>query len=115
MSSGFMKPLETMVGVQRISRSLRRMVMLPSLAAAKPLLYRRRPLSQMNSFSLYSFMVPLAMLRGRFAHDDPVQDTGAKSVHRRLLRVERGRRLDALAEADPAAGARPEVVVDHQV
>src|SRR5437879_1809126 len=56
MSSGLRKPLDTMVGVQRTSRSLRRTVMLPSLAAAKPLAYKRRPISQICCFSWCSFM-----------------------------------------------------------
>ena len=37
-SSGFIKPLETMVGVQSTSFGPRRKLMLPSLPAAKPLL-----------------------------------------------------------------------------
>src|SRR5262245_33619997 len=56
-----MKPLDTIVGVQRISLSLSRTVMLPSLAAAKPRVYRRRPISQMNSLALYSFMASLPL------------------------------------------------------
>src|SRR5687767_5010600 len=55
MSSGFMKPFDTIVGVQSNSLSFRRIVMLPSFAAAKPRLYRRRPISQICSLSLYSF------------------------------------------------------------
>ena len=38
MSSGFKKPFECIVGVQSTSLSPRRTVMLPSLAAANPLL-----------------------------------------------------------------------------
>src|SRR5262249_46045888 len=49
-----MKPFETMVGVHKISLSLRRTVMLPSFAAAKPLLYSRRPISQICSLILNS-------------------------------------------------------------
>src|SRR4051812_28370224 len=61
MSSGRMNPLDTIVGVQRISRSLSRMVMLPSFAAAKPRWYTRRPISQICSFSLYSFCIWLPL------------------------------------------------------
>src|SRR5262249_41952689 len=110
MSSGFMKPLDTMVGVQSSSLSLSRTVMLPSLAAAKPRLYSRRPISQICSFSLYSFMFCLSI-----TDHDPIQQARAERVQRFLVGQERRRRLDTLGEADLAAGAGAQVVVDHQV
>src|SRR5947209_19062451 len=66
-SSGFMKPLHTMVGVHRNSRSLSRAVMLPSLAAVNPLAYTRRPISQICSFSLCSFIEALSFQLSAFS------------------------------------------------
>src|SRR5436305_3556247 len=110
MSSGFMNPLDTMVGVQSNSLSLSRTVMLPSLAAAKPRLYSRRPISQICSLSLYSFIVGLS-----FTDHDSVQQARTVGIDRLFVGKERRRRLAALAEADLAAQSRPQVVVDHQV
>src|ERR1043165_4519719 len=110
MSSGFMKPFVTIVGVQSCSLSLRRMVMLPSLAAAKPLLYRRRPISQICSFSLYSFILlsPCAVV-SEFRADVPgVQDGAKVAIPGPFLGVDRGRPLAALAEGDQRAEARAE-------
>src|SRR5262245_44927602 len=124
-----MKPLETIVGVQRTSRSLRRIVMLPSLAAAKPRAYRRRPISQICSFSLYSFMSipfsqPAAPARvtlrpcwrcGLRHHHNLIQQTRTVRVDRLALWVERRRRLAAFAERDLAPDARAEIVEHHEV
>src|ERR1043166_7343203 len=98
MSSGFMKPLDTMVGVQRISLSLSRTVMLPSLAAAKPRLYRRRPISQICSLILYSFMVGFSL-----ADHDGVQQARTVGINGLPVGEERGGRLAALTESDLTA------------
>src|SRR5439155_25402479 len=45
-------------------------------------------------------------------HDDAIQNAGTEGIDWRLFRMERRGRLDALAEADAAAGARAEVVVN---
>src|SRR5690348_15246356 len=118
MSSGRMKPLETIVGVHMTSRSLSRTEMLPSLAAAKPLAYTRRPISQICSLSLNSFIMLRSSLLGRERHPaswapptawlfevQSVENAGAVGVHRLLLGVEGGGRLAALAEADAVAEA----------
>src|SRR5207237_9255707 len=110
MSSGFMKPLDTMVGVQSNSLSLSRTVMLPSLAAAKPRLYSRRPISQICSFSLYSFILGLS-----FTDHDPVQQTRAIGIDRFTLGQEGHGGLAALGETNLATQPCAQVVVDHQV
>src|SRR6516162_9234610 len=116
MSSGLRKPLDTIVGVQRNSRSLRRTVMLPSLAAAKPLAYTRRPISQICSFSLYSLIMVRSfrtaklgamharslMVAVRIGHRYGIQYASAVRIHRLLLGKKRHRRLAAFAEGDPA-------------
>src|ERR1700722_2677962 len=72
----------------------------------------------MNSFSLCSFMAKLLVFSGQpsaFADNYLIQDTRTIRIDWFLLRVERRRRLAALAEADPAAGPGPQAVIDHEV
>src|SRR5262245_36513612 len=109
MSSGFMNPLDTMVGVHRISLSLSRTVMLPSFAAAKPLLYSRRPISQICSLILYSgicmVVIPQAPTRAQRALGGPslhihrIQNARTVRIQRLLVRLKRHRGLDAFADA----------------
>src|SRR5262249_41999791 len=82
--------------------------MLPSLAAANPLAYTRRPISQICSLILCSLIMASP-------DDELIQDAGAVGVHRLVGRVERGCRLAALAETDAVAVAGPEAVEDHKV
>src|ERR1700758_570420 len=56
MSSGVMNPLQIIVGLQRTSLSPTRYEILPSLAAAKPFAYTRRPISQICSLILRSLI-----------------------------------------------------------
>src|SRR5262245_53654979 len=117
-----MNPLDTSVGVHRISLSLSRTVMLPSLAAANPRAYSRRPISHICSLILYSFIETLHCREGARPCEPRlnvqhhlIQQTGAVGVHGLLLGVERHRRLAALAEADARPQAGAQLVEDHQV
>src|SRR2546422_6431701 len=96
-----------MVGVHSTWRSLRRMLMLPSLAAAKPLAYTFRPISQICSFSLYSFMFLFQV--------QLVNNTGTECVQRFFLRMKRGGRFNTFADADLVAIARAQVIQHDQV
>ena len=73
MSSGLRKPLECIVGVHSTSLSLMRTVMLPSFAAANPLSYRRRPISQISCLTLWAFTMLLlfrySVCRRKFVQD----------------------------------------------
>src|SRR5262245_16717664 len=104
-SSGFMKPFDTPVGVQRKRSSAMRMLMFPSLAAAKPRLYRRRPTSQISSRSLRSLnIMSLAFHQvfcDAFVDVDFVDDASRVGVHRLLFGMERRRGFRALRECDP--------------
>src|SRR5687768_16655241 len=93
------------------------MVMLPSLAAAKPLLYTRRPISQICSFNLYSFMIlsPCCQSFRGGADVNLIEDAGTVGIHGHLFGVERGRRLAALAEGDQGTEAGTEIVVQHEI
>ena len=61
ISSTLRKPLLCIVGVHRTSLSLMRTVMFPSLAAANPLLYSRRPISQMSCLILCALVLMVSV------------------------------------------------------
>src|SRR5262249_37926312 len=98
MSSPFMNPFDIIVRAHSTSLSPMRMLMLPSLAAAKPLAYTRRPISQICSLSLYSFMLFVHQVipfdpgdrpgSFRFVNNHPVEQAGAVGIDWPLLRVE---------------------------
>jgi hypothetical protein len=55
ISAGSKKPLQCNVGVHKTKSSHKRAEILPSLAAAKPLWYIRRPMSQISRLSCSEF------------------------------------------------------------
>src|ERR1043166_7761044 len=112
MSSTLRKPLDTIVGVQRISRSLSLIEMLPSLAAAKPLAYSRRPMSQICSFSSRSLGMSQFLSQVDF---DGVEQAGAVGVYRFFCWQKRHGCLGSFADADPLAGAGAEFIDDHEI
>src|SRR5262245_56846394 len=90
--------------------------MLPSLAAAKPLLYTRRPISHICSRSFHSLVndpfnvlalsllsasAPVALVN---SERQLVQQACAIGVHGGLRLTERVRRLAPLAQSDQVAG-----------
>ena len=66
ISSGFMNPLQIIVGEQTTSFGPTRTEMFPSFAAAKPFAYTRRPISQISSLIRRS-CTPLFQLLAMFS------------------------------------------------
>src|SRR5262245_32607474 len=96
-----------MVGVHSTSRSFRRTEMLPSLAAAKPLAYTFRPISQICSFSLYSFMF--------WYQVQLIQYARAIRIQRFFLRMKWRCSFDALADSHQVSESGAEVIQHNQV
>src|SRR5687768_17162176 len=118
-----MKPFDTMVGVHRISLSLRRTVMLPSFAAANPLAYSRRPISQICSLSLNSGTCMFIISKPQDERSDSwgslhiqrIEDTRAIRIQWFLVRMERHRCFDAFTHTDLASVTGAQFIQNNDV